>query len=619
MFFLDSTGVFSLICLLIQCGMAWIFAAFFAVLAAARAPWLRSWSGAYLGMGLGLTAIAVRFVLAHHHVAGDGTLREGQAGVRAFYAVYLAGKVLFAWCFLAGASRLRAAPWPRGGRWPIVAVSLGAVVGAAVPTVESLLFVQALVLPVVFLRAAQLLAPRAGDRPGWGRLVPRTLVLWSIVWWAYGASSLLAGLVHPLAQLPWTYLLRVNSLIDLTFQAVLATGLIVVVMSEAQRAVVAAIDERDRLRDRLRRDEKLQALATLVSGVAHEINNPLTSILGFAEDLASEQSLVRQRAAAVVREQAERCRAIVQRMSLVGRTGALAATHVDPAELVSRVVRGFLPQSQQLGVSLRTEVALGLPPLLADATACEQLLANLVANALQASPRGAEVRVAAALVDGGVELRVDDRGPGVPAADRARVFEPFFTTKPAGSGTGLGLAVVDAVVRAHGGRVEVGDASGGGASFVVWLPLGRAAAVDGRGEPSSAASRLAGAKRRLLVVDDEPLVRDVLVRQAEASGWRAVGLGSAADALEQLLQGCADVDAIVCDLRMPGMSGQQFHDQLARSAPHWLERIVFVTGDPASSDATAFARRCRAPIVGKPFVPRELLARVLELPRVAVG
>jgi CheY-like chemotaxis protein len=123
----------------------------------------------------------------------------------------------------------------------------------------------------------------------------------------------------------------------------------------------------------------------------------------------------------------------------------------------------------------------------------------------------------------------------------------------------------------------------------------------------------------LLVIDDEPLVRDVLVRQAEASGWRAVGFGSAADALEQLLHGGVDVDAIVCDLRMPGMTGQQFHDQLARSAPHWLERIVFVTGDLASREASAFARRCRAPIVGKPFVPRELLARVLELPRVAVG
>lgn len=328
---------------------------------------------------------------------------------------------------------------------------------------------------------------------------------------------------------------------------------------------------------------------------------------------------MRQRAAAVVREQAERCRAIVQRMSLVGRTGALSTTQVDVAELVSRVLRGFLPQSQQLGVALRTEVAPGLPSLLVDTVACEQLLANLVANALQASPRGGEVLVAAALRGGGVELRVDDRGPGVPVADRARVFEPFFTTKPAGSGTGLGLAVVDAVVRAHGGRVEIGDAPGGGASFVVWLPLGRANTVEGRAEPSGGAPGRAEAERRLLVIDDEPLVRDVLVRQAAASGWQAVGFASAADALEQLLQGDAHVDAIVCDLRMPGMSGQQFHDQLARSAPQWLERIVFVTGDPASVEAVSFARRCRAPIVGKPFVPRELLARVLELPRVAVG
>jgi len=228
MIFLDSTGVFSLICVLIQCGMAWIFAAFFAVLSAQRAPWLRSWSGAYLGMGLGLTALGVRFVHAHHHVAGETPWRDGRIEVRAFYGLYTGGKVLFAWCFLAGASRLRRARWPSGALPPAAAVLLGVVVGALAPTIEFILLFQVLWLPAVFVRVAWLLKPRAEDQPGWGWLVPRTLWLWSAVWIVYGIATVIAGPLTPKALLPWTYILRINSLIDLTFQAVLATGLIVV-------------------------------------------------------------------------------------------------------------------------------------------------------------------------------------------------------------------------------------------------------------------------------------------------------------------------------------------------------------------------------------------------------
>ena len=616
MIFLDSTGVFSLICLLIQCGMAWIFAAFFAVLSAQRAPWLRSWSGAYMGMGLGLTALCVRFVLAHHHVAGNSPLREGSLEVRAFYGLYTGGKVLFAWCFLAGASRLRAAPWPRGVLPPAAAVLFGVVVGALAPTIESILLFQVLWLPAVFVRVAWLLKPRAEDQPGWGWLVPRTLWSWSAVWLVYGIATVIAGLFAPKAQYPWTYVLRINSLIDLTFQAVLATGLIVVVMSEAQRAVVAALRERDRLRELVQRDEKLRALTTLVSGVAHEINNPLTAILGFADELASDDGSIRQRAAGIVREQAERCRGIVERLSLLGRRGALVRRPFDVGELVARVVRGFQPQCLQARCVLRDDVAVGLPPLHGDATACEQLLANLIANALQVSPPRGVVTVRAEAYDGGLRLQVADQGPGVPAADRSRVFEPFFTTKPVGHGTGLGLAVVDAVVRAHDGRIDVADAPGGGAMFSIWLPwqapADAAVEVDPRPTPWPTFAEPTGTLR-LLVIDDEAVVRATIEREASRLGWKVVGTESGQHALSLLLAADAQFDAIVCDLRMPGLSGQALHDHLAVRAPRWLQRIVFVTGDLASVDAAAFAARTRAPIVGKPFVARELLARVRAL------
>jgi hypothetical protein len=163
MFFLDSTGFFSLICLFVQGLTAWIFAAFFVVMAPANGRWVRSWSGAFLGLGIGFTALGVRFSLAHHAVAGVAVLQEGAGQVRALYGTYLAGKVLFAWCLVAGVAALRGARWPRSPWLPLGCVVAGGIVGALLPTAESLLLVQATWMPVVFLRVARLLRPRIGD------------------------------------------------------------------------------------------------------------------------------------------------------------------------------------------------------------------------------------------------------------------------------------------------------------------------------------------------------------------------------------------------------------------------------------------------------------------------
>ena len=608
MFFLDSTGFFSLICLFVQCGMAWIFAAFFAVMSPSHGPWLRRWFRAFVGLGVAFAALSVRFFMAHHAVAGEARLHEGDLVVRLLYGLYLVGKVMFAWCLLGGLAAMRGRSW-QSHRWFVVVFAVAFVVGAALPTIESVLLFQAVWMPYVMWRAAWL----SRTRPEEGREIGRTVLrgacaVWGALWLLYAVSVLVVGPVPTATENFFGYVLRLNSLFDLGLQVVVATSLIVVVMSDSERAKLDALRERDRLREQVQRDEKLLALSTLVGGVAHEFNNPLTAMLGHVDDLEALEPVVRQRAIAIVRQQIDRCRVIVQRMSLLGRGASLAVGEVDVDDVLKSTAAQFTARFQTSGVTLQLDVPPLLSVLHADPTGFAQVIVNLFGNALHASPRGGTVRVTVQERSHGVSIEVQDQGKGVPVGDRSRIFEPFWTTRAQGEGLGLGLAVVDAIVRAHSGRVEVEDAPGGGARFRLlwpWRPL-RATAAE---LPAGAAVGTPG-RARLLVIDDEPLVRAMISRQASAEGYEVVEAESGARALELLLAKGAEFAAIICDLRMPGTSGAALHDQLERQAPQWLSRLLFVTGDLASNEAAAFAERCRAPILTKPFSAIELMRRV---------
>jgi len=625
MFFTDSTGFFALVCLMIQCVLAWIFAAFLGVLAPGRAAWLYSLFVAFLGLGIGLTSLSVRFTLAHHAFAGEHPLQEGGPVVHTFYGLYFAGKVMFVWGVVRGVSRWRGRRFDVSSALPATLVAVGFAIGFALPTIEAVLLLQAPFITVATFCCARWLRDRAGEAPDLGRRTVRVVMYaMAALWLLYAVAAISAGLGAPQQGQPLGWILRINSLIDLALQVVLAAGVIVAVMAEAQGRIVAAQDERDRLQRQVERDDKLRAMATMASGVAHEINNPLTSILGFAGDLGSADPDERRRAAEIVREQAERCRHIVQRVSRLGSGRVVLTSELDVAEVLRRVVRGMRPQVDAAGAAVSVQCEPGIV-LNADAAGFEQVVSNLVTNALHVTKAGGEVRVRAEALLDGLQLTVDDCGPGVREGDRRHVFEPFWTTKHGERGSGLGLAVVDAIVHAHGGAIEVGDAVGGGASFCVQWPWRPPSGSD-TPTPEPHERRVDGASlgrapdgARLLIVDDEELVRATLRRQAEARGWQVVEAESAERALVLLTERYGRFAAIVCDLRMPGMSGIELHDELMRRDASLLQRTLFLTGDLASSDASEFAIRCRAPIVSKPFVADELFARIGEIARAQAG
>lgn len=609
----DTTGFFSLLGLFVQCGLAWLLAGLFAVLCrqGKGAAWFRHWLWAMAAFAVGLTAVSVRFVLSYGMVPGTLLYEEGSTITRALYGSYQCGKCLFAWLLYCGTAQLCNRRTPRVfGPVGIGVVGYALLTGLTVHTVDPLFLFQAPLLIWSCFRSWSLLQPLQRERRDAGsRILGTALFAWgllgsvyaiSVAWLLWGGPALL-GLAGSI--------MRVNPYLDLTLEFVLGMGMIVLVLEDAQHGTALAAAERDRLRSELARDEKLRAIGTLVSGVAHELNNPLTAVLGFADDLDAEDRATRRAAAQVVREQAERCRAIVQSLSALAGQVAHRFERLPIEEVVARVARGFAPQLAAAGLGLAKTCEPGLPAVLGDAVGIEQILTNLISNAAHASPRGATVHVTARCVGETVEIAVRDEGAGVPAEIAGRLFEPFFTTKARGQGTGLGLPLARAMARAHHGDLLCRERSPGtGAEFVLRIPADRTpsdAALDDRtvGEPRKGL--------RLLVVDDESLVRQVLVRNAQRRTWITETADSGEAAWALLSQGPIRYDAVVCDLIMPGLTGFQLYERLGRERPDLLPRFVFVTGDLASAEAAEFVRRCRCPVVGKPF-DLDRLMRVVE-------
>jgi two-component system NtrC family sensor kinase len=390
--------------------------------------------------------------------------------------------------------------------------------------------------------------------------------------------------------------------------------------------------EREQMQTQLAQAARMETIGRMISGVAHELNNPLAAILAFAQDLSSQARSPEDREAlTTIVQQAQRCRAIVQDLVTFARSKREEREPIAPAELAARVRPAFERQAAAQGARLVIDLAPELPLLEVNPSAIEQVLTNLLGNAFQAIGGAGEVTLRAEVASARIVFEVEDTGPGISPQALPRLFEPFFTTKPPGQGTGLGLSVSHSIVEQHGGSIRAGPRRDGasGARFVVTLPF-----VDRRTirRPSPPLGELApvpasARPRRLLVVDDEAPIRVAIRRFLERRGWLVDEARDGQEALELLelddAEGIARgirYDAVVTDLRMPGMTGIQLHDRIAESAPDLLARLVVISGDTASPEVAEFLLRLRRPLVQKPFDLRTLADLLDEAaPPVEVG
>jgi two-component system NtrC family sensor kinase len=389
-------------------------------------------------------------------------------------------------------------------------------------------------------------------------------------------------------------------------------------------AISRDVTELRRAQSQLQQADKLAAMGQLVSGVAHEINNPAAIISGFAQTLMLDDLRPEQREIVeMVRDEAMRIGQITTNLLAFARMSGPERSLVDVNELVRRTHTLRAYHLHTLNVNVQLELDPSEPRVWANVSELQQMLLNFLINAEQAledvsGPRGIILRTRADASEVRFECR--DTGPGIAPDIRSRIFDPFFTTKPEGVGTGLGLSICYGIVRSHGGRIWVESEPGHGAAFHVVLPLDLRSMPRPSGGVALPGPTGAEQPVAVLVVDDEPGIRQATARFLNRSGMQVRAVSDGAEALRALRTQSFDV--ILCDVRMPGMNGRDFLIRLREQSPELVSTLVFATGDTLDADTAALLADAGAPALVKPFdfdalerLVRDVAARASRPPR----
>ena len=390
-------------------------------------------------------------------------------------------------------------------------------------------------------------------------------------------------------------------------------------------AILRDVTERQKLQDQARdlyhqlsQAEKLASLGQTMSGVAHELNNPLATILACAERLAGRRMDDQtRRDLDAIHNAAERAARIVRNLQTFARRRHTTRTMVDLNMVVRETLALRAYEQRVANVVIVEAMAAGLPPVFADPHQIQQVLLNLIINAEQAM-LGAHGRGLLILRSWhepdreAVVLEVSDDGPGVPEDLQPKIFDPFFTTKPVGKGTGLGLSVAYAIAQEHGGRISINSSQGRGASFFLELPVGGA---NLRAPEPVPAQPLPDVPRgtRALVIEDEAALGDAVAGALTDEGFRVDRAADGAEALAKVRARAYDV--VICDLKMPTVDGTVFYREVAATLPQLVRRIVFVTGDVAGTEAERFLEETGCRWLAKPFRLRDLVKTAREVLR----
>ncbi|HEX2780842.1 MAG TPA: PAS domain S-box protein [Gemmatimonadaceae bacterium] len=376
--------------------------------------------------------------------------------------------------------------------------------------------------------------------------------------------------------------------------------------------IVRDVTEEKRLVEQLLQQEKLAAIGQLVSGVAHELNNPLAGMMAFSELLLAQYDPADEKRHVLenINHEANRAAKIVRNLLTFARRHQpeRQATDINQVLLDTVELRRYALRVEQ--IELAVELDGTLPKTWADPFQLQQVFLNLLSNAEQALEHWTgERRLTVSTKREGkhIVIRVADSGPGIDAAQVDQIFNPFYTTKGVGKGTGLGLSISDGIVREHNGRITVTSKPGAGATFMIELPIDTPATTKPVAAPPVAAEENTRS-RRVLVADDESAVREALQIFLRSLGHHVDVASSGMEAIARLES--RRYDAILLDLRMPDMAGGAVYDKLAQTDPEHAARIIFVTGDAFSDSARALIERSGRPYISKPFALEDV-ARVI--------
>jgi PAS domain S-box-containing protein len=371
------------------------------------------------------------------------------------------------------------------------------------------------------------------------------------------------------------------------------------------------VTESKRLEQQLMQSEKLAAIGQMVSGVAHELNNPLTAILGVS-DLLQERTVdeASRRQVQLIHKQARKAAELVQGLLMFSRPSRHQSQHVRITDLIARAIELQKKELEARHITASVDATAGLPLIEADPQHMTQVFVNLLTNAEQAiasvSDHG-RISIHVNAMNGEQEILIDDDGPGIRPEIRAKIFDPFFTTHRTSGGSGLGLTICLVIVKEHGGTIEAQTSSQGGARFRILLPSVTSTAPSVRTSGPSSRDCLKG--RSILVVDDEGGIRELVQQGLAARGAVVDAVETGEEAWNRLMS--RSYDLVLCDSNLDGESGSGLFQRITNGKGSQPPRFVLMTGELLDANQVSSWEKKGARVLQKPFQISELVA-VLE-------
>ncbi|HEX7364752.1 MAG TPA: PAS domain S-box protein [Dehalococcoidia bacterium] len=366
-------------------------------------------------------------------------------------------------------------------------------------------------------------------------------------------------------------------------------------------------EERQQLEQRAQFASRLASVGEMASGIAHEINNPLTGVIGYAQLLLQGDLPDNVRKdLETINDGAQRVANVVQRLLAFARQTKPQRKYVDINDIVETTLDLRAYHLQTSNIEVVKQLAPDLPATVADAGQLQQVFLNLIVNAeteMSLARGHGKLTVKTQRIGDIIRISFKDDGRGIASENLEKIFEPFFTTRQVGQGTGLGLSVCYGIVSEHNGKIYAESKPGRGATFIVELPIVTQDKQLGLPEPETPEQHQK-ASTRFLVVDDEPLVTQFVSKVLTGEGHIVDSVNRAEDALE--LVNAKKYRIILLDIKMPGMSGIELYKRLQKMSPSLARKVVFVTGDVMGARTTAFLAKSKLPYITKPFDARQL-------------
>jgi len=365
--------------------------------------------------------------------------------------------------------------------------------------------------------------------------------------------------------------------------------------------------ERRELERKAELQSRLASIGQMASGIAHEINNPLTGVIGFSQLLVKKDlpEDIRQMVN-VVNDGAQRVAGIVKRLLIFARQYKPERGYINVNDVLETALAMRAYELKTSNIELDIRLDANLPSTLADAGQLQQVFLNIIINAeleMNKAYGQGNLLIKTGTVGDAIRISFKDNGPGIAKKDLAKIFDPFFTTRKIGEGTGLGLSICHGIVSEHNGRIYARSRLGQGATFIVELPVVAEAEQVEPAEPSTVEfKRVDGVK--VLVVDDEPAVLGVMNQVLTGEGYKVDTVDNAKDALKRIVS--RRYSLVLLDIKMPGMSGIELYQHIQRMLQPLAKRVVFMTGDVIGDDTREFLLKTKIPYITKPFSDEQL-------------